>query len=131
MSKHFTRQQILDAISKSHGIVLNVANALGCEWHTAETKINSDPDLIAAMQKSRERMIDIAENVVVDNIEKKADVITSKWFLGIQGKKRGYSDEKILSGNININLSFNDENGKENTTTDETEDEITDESEFD
>ena len=94
--KKYKKQDILDAIKGSYGIVSNVAANLCCDWHTASDYINTWPDTQEALQEEREAYLDLTENACVDRI-KNGDGQMIRFVLATIGKKRGYSTTEETS----------------------------------
>ena len=91
----FTEQQILEAIKGSYGIISNIANKLGCEWHTAKRHIEAYPSCIEAIKAEEETGIDNAENKMYDLINS-ADPQMIRYFLSTKGKRRGYTEKQEI-----------------------------------
>lgn len=94
--KKYKKQDILNAIKGSYGIVSNVAANLDCDWHTASVYINQWPDTQEALQDEREGYLDLAENSCIDRV-KNGDGQMIRFVLATIGKKRGYSTTEETS----------------------------------
>ncbi len=64
----YTAAQFIEAISGSGGIISTIAARVGCQWHTAKKYIDTYPTVAAAYQAECERTSDIAEGVIIGNI---------------------------------------------------------------
>jgi len=93
---------IMDVIPGSGGIISNIADSLGVDWHTAKKAIEENPAAKTALEDELEKRLDLSESVVIMNIQlavkqqKKgffADTSDAKWYLSKKGKKRDYSDK--------------------------------------
>lgn len=111
MAKHYTREQVLEAIKGSNGIVSTIATLLQCDWNTAARWIDKWEDTKTAIQNEREKTLDVAENVIFGALQAK-DVQTAKWYLAMKGKDRGYIERQETTIKnaepLNINLSGNE-----------------------
>jgi len=87
--KGITKEEIADALRRNNGVIAKAAKQLRCRRDNLAVRINADAELMAVIPASRERMKDLAESNVFDKIEK-GDVETSKWYLTLHGKDRGY-----------------------------------------
>ena len=105
-SKAYTEKQVLDAIKGSNSIISNVARILKCDWNTAREYCDKWESTKKALQSEREFTLDVAENTIFSNLK---DPKTAKWYLGMQGKLRGYvpTQENIIKNAdpLNINIS--------------------------
>lgn len=114
---------ILDAIPGSGGIVSTIADSMGVSWATARKALDENPEAFQAFEAEQEKRLDLAESVVIMNIQmaarqqKKgyfADTSDAKWYLSKKGKKREYgensqvdltnSDGTLKSGEIGVRL---------------------------
>lgn len=86
---NISRNKVLRAIQGTGGIISQVANKLGVEWHTAKKYIQKWASTRKAFKAEREKVLDLAESVIVENIQKK-NVSDAKWILTRLGKERGY-----------------------------------------
>lgn len=98
-------ENILDAIKGSGGVVLTIADALGVDWHTAKRAIEENEEAKAAFEAEENKVVDLAESVLLTNIQMAAkqqnkgyfaDTSDAKWYLSKKGKKRGYGEKLEL-----------------------------------
>jgi len=103
----YTAKQFIDAIPGTGGIVSTIADRVGCKWHTARKYIEEYPTVKDVYNEEIERVIDLAEGVLIQNIQIAAkqakagrDVDTSdvKWFLSRKAKSRGYVERQEVTG---------------------------------
>ena len=103
----YTAKQFIDAIPGTGGIVSTIADRVGCKWHTARKYIEEYPTIKEVYNEEIERVIDLAEGVLIQNIQIAAkqakagrDVDTSdvKWFLSRKAKSRGYVERQEVTG---------------------------------
>ena len=91
----YTARQFIDAIPGTGGIITTIAKRLGCTWHTAKRYIMTRPTVAAAYAAECESVLDAAESVIIGDIIDK-DVQTSKWYLMMKGRERGYAQTQKL-----------------------------------
>lgn len=93
----------IKAIEGSGGIISTIANRVGCSWNTAQKYVKEYPTVADAYNEEIERVIDLAEGVLIKNIQNAAkqaqaghDVDTAdvKWFLSRKAKSRGYVERQ-------------------------------------
>ena len=93
---------ILEAIPGSGGIIKTIAESLNVDWHTAKRAIEESPEATKALEAEMEKRADLAEGVIVMNIQMAArqqskgyfaDTSDAKWYLSKKAKARGYSDK--------------------------------------
>jgi hypothetical protein len=96
-SNRYTKEQVLKAIKGSRGITSVVADALKCEWHTADKYIKMWEETKKAFQSESERMIDFAESKLFKKIEE-GDGQMIRFLLATKGKKRGYTERQEITG---------------------------------
>ena len=88
-----TKEEVLNAVRNSGGIVLAVARKLGIkDWYTARKYINKWKETKEAFNATNEENLDRAESVVIQKIAN-GDVGSAKWYLTKKGKDRGYADD--------------------------------------
>ena len=109
--ERYKAQQFIDAMPRSGAIVSSIAKAVGCTWHTARKYIDGYPTVREAYEAEAERILDIAENVIIGNImasnRKQAEAMKDgpdgkpgepivvdsadvRWYLSMKGRERGY-----------------------------------------
>lgn len=89
MGRRFTKEQVLQAIEKSAGIVSTIAKRLNCDWRTADKYIKKWKETQRAFEDQFEMVLDMSEGVLFKAI-KSGDVQNAKWLLVVKGKNRGY-----------------------------------------
>lgn len=121
MAKKITQEQMLEAIKGSQGLVTKIQRKLAenleetiC-WDTVERYIHKWESTEKALKEEKEQMLDLAENNIFKEIVN-GDTATSKWYLRMKGKERGYEDTPVIrldnTDPLNINLQgelFSDE----------------------
>ena len=90
--KRFKKDAIIKAIEKNNGLLTYAAKDLNCHWRTIRNYINDDPDISKAYEDILEKVNDVAENVVRQDIIA-GSVETAKWYLRYKAKHRGYVDK--------------------------------------
>ena len=92
-----TKTATLDAIRNSGGIMSTIAEKLGVTWHTAKSYVDKWPETIQAFEDERNRIVDMAESVLVKSI-RNGDTQDAKWLLSRLGKDRGYVERQETTG---------------------------------
>lgn len=102
MAKKVTREQMLEAIKGSQGLVSKIQRKLEeitlepwNSWETVERYIHKWDSCERAVKAEKEAMLDIAENNIFKEMAR-GDVATSKWYLRMKGKERGYEDTPTI-----------------------------------
>lgn len=130
MAKKITQEQMLDAIKGSQGLVSKIQRKLEAQlnesvcWDTVEKYIHKWESCEQAVKAEKEAMLDIAENNIFKEIVS-GDTKTSKWYLRMKGKERGYVETQEVqlakADPLNINLQgelFSDDELKESSMVD-------------
>jgi hypothetical protein len=97
MKKQYTAAQIIQAIPGSGGIISTISRKLGCSWDTVNRAIADYPTVKAAYDDECEKVLDMAESVLLKNIEA-GDSADAKWYLSRKGKRRGYVERQEVTG---------------------------------
>ena len=94
-----TKRQLMAAIKGSRGLITNVAKRLGNkDWNTAQKYIKLfSPESLAAMEREREVITDIAEDKLIDSIKNGENWGVTFWLRTI-GKRRGFSERMEIGG---------------------------------
>lgn len=105
--KAYSKELVLEAINECHGVILTVAQRLGCRWDTARRYIDKWETTKQAFDNEREKLLDMAESVVFKAIEN-GDIQTAKWVLATLGRDRGYNErqEIVHSGELENKLTI-------------------------
>lgn len=92
---------------QSHGVVLNVARALDVRWETASKYIHKWPDLEALFKAQGQKVTDLAENNVIDQIEA-GEAWATKFWLTTRGRDRGFGEHQEIEqvGEINVKVKI-------------------------
>lgn len=115
MAKKITQEQMLEAIKGSQGLVSKIQRRLEeitrepwNSWETVERYIHKWESCEQAIRAEKEAMLDLAENNIFKELAK-GDTATSKWYLRMKGKERGYEDTPTIQlandDPLNINLT--------------------------
>ena len=106
MADKFSKEQMLMAIEDSYGIVSQVADRLGCAWHTAEKYINRWEETRQAFDDENERALDFSERQMLKQI-RDGDGPMIRFHLMTKGKKRGYVQRTEMTGEGGEEISIN------------------------
>lgn len=123
MAKKITQEQMLEAIKGSQGLVSKIQRRLEeithepwNSWETVERYIHKWESCEQAIRAEKEAMLDLAENNIFKELAK-GDTATSKWYLRMKGKERGYIEtQEIQMANkdpLNINLNGDMQSAKD------------------
>lgn len=106
----YRAEDFIRAIPKSGGIISTIASRVGCSWPTAKKWIDEKPTVRAAYDAECERVLDMAEGVIMKSIEQ-GETQDAKWYLTKKGKGRGYGDKVDVehSGSIDVRQLSDDE----------------------
>jgi hypothetical protein len=97
MAKQYKAQDFIDAIPSSGGIISTIARKLSCSWDTVNRAIKDYPTVKSAYDNECEKVLDMAESVLLKNIEN-GDSADAKWYLSRKGKRRGYVERSEVTG---------------------------------
>ena len=92
---------MLEAIQGSQGLVSKIQRKLEAilgekiSWDTTEKWIHKWEEAETAVKNEKEAMLDIAENNIFKDMVN-GDTATSKWYLRMKGKERGYEDTPTI-----------------------------------
>ena len=99
--KKITKEQFLECIKGSQGLLSKVQQKLQAatgetwSWETVRNYVDKWEEAQEAIKAEKEAMLDIAENNIFRDMVN-GDVGTSKWYLRMKGKERGYEDTAQL-----------------------------------
>ena len=105
---------MLEAIKGSQGLVSKIQRRLEeitrepwNSWETVERYIHKWESCEQAIRAEKEAMLDLAENNIFKELAR-GDTATSKWYLRMKGKERGYIETQeihnVNADPLNINL---------------------------
>lgn len=84
-----SKQQYIDAIIEANGLVTQAAKRLGVSHTAVLGMAERHPEVAEALRTAREKMLDVAESKLYQNIEAN-DNTAIIFYLKTQGKRRGY-----------------------------------------
>lgn len=105
MSKQrFSTKEVCKAIEGTGGIKMAVARKLVCDRHTIDNYQKRYKSVRRALERERQKTVDVAESVLITNIHMAAkeqtelkrpvDASDAKWYLARMGKDRGYTEKR-------------------------------------
>ena len=97
MSKNYTKEQVIEAIEKSAGIVSTIAKRLGCDWKIARKYVGKWTCTQDAYDGECEKVLDLAETKMIEIISQ-GDGPMIRYLLSTKGKRRGYTQTTEVSG---------------------------------
>ena len=92
-----TAEQVISKIHDLHGNVSSVAKFFKLSRQTMHKYINDHPTVKAALEESRERMIDNVESKLYSQALA-GNTTAMIFFLKTQGKQRGYVERQEITG---------------------------------
>ena len=114
MAYRLTKEDVLEAIKGSGALITTIQKRLEAatgehwNWETVKNYIEKWESCQEAVKAEKEAMLDLAENNVFKELIS-GDIHTSKWYLKMKGKERGYVEtQEIQMSNqdpLNINLT--------------------------
>ena len=106
--KKLTKQQVIDALNKSHGLKTGAAEILGVAFPTIERYIQDSQEAQEIINFWRDRRVDRAEYKLDEAIER-----GENWALALvlkdskRGKERGYGNSlDVTSGGETLNIKI-------------------------
>ena len=92
-----SKQNYIDAIHNSRGLLTAAADALGCTRKAIYDAAKRHPEIQQAIEESRERTTDMAESKLFQKISE-GDNTAIIFYLKTQAKKRGYVERQEVTG---------------------------------
>lgn len=105
--KQLTRNGLLKAIENSYGNITFIAKKMGCNRLSVYNWLAKDKIIKEAIDLERERIIDLAENKLLLNINDGKET-SINFVLRTLGKKRGYVEKYMHEHDVslkNVNLN--------------------------
>ncbi len=84
--RRYVNEDFARAIPGSGGIITTIARRVGCDWHTAASRIAASPVLSQMFEDEANVVDDLAESVLVKSMQD-GDVGSAKWWL--ERRRRG------------------------------------------
>ena len=97
--KNYSKNELLEAIKDSGGIVSEIARRLGCDWMTARKYVEQNKAVHAAFIAESEAMLDQVERCAYDTALS-GDGPMIRYILSTKGKKRGWTEEDIAAAMV-------------------------------
>lgn len=104
MAHQLTKEQVIEALRTSKGMVTLAADQLKCSPQAIYGWIKRSPDVAAVVNAERERVIDVAEIALMGAIQRKEGWAIA-FALKTIGKKRGYV-ERTEQVNFNVDTDL-------------------------
>lgn len=105
---------MLRAIENSQGLISKVQRKLESDmgekicWDTVEKYIHKWESCEKTLRQEKNIVLDLAENNIIKELAN-GDTATSKWYLRMKGKERGYEDSSVVkidsTDPLNINIT--------------------------
>ena len=105
-----TCQNIIEALTKTHGLLSFAAKKAGVSYRTINRYANDFPSVKQAVDDAKESMTDFAEGRLFEKIDK-GDTASIIFYLKTKGKSRGYIEKQEIehSGNIGTAEELSDD----------------------
>jgi hypothetical protein len=94
------KKNLLIALEKSLGIVTPACKEVGISRNTFYVYYKNDPEFKAAVDDINEVTLDFVENQLLKNI-KNGDNQAIMFFMKYKARKRGYTEQINIDGNLN------------------------------
>lgn len=88
-----SKRAILKAIKNSDAVISTIADRLGVAWATARTYIDSDPELLQALEDENNIVLDVAEKELFKEV-RAGEMWAIKYTLSTKGTKRGWIESQ-------------------------------------
>ena len=95
--RKYTREQMIDALAESMGMISPAARRLGCSRATIRSYMKQYPEIAEAIEDANEEVNDIAELKLLDAI-KRGEAWAICFRLKTRAKNRGYIEKAEISG---------------------------------
>lgn len=113
MAYNFTKEQVLEAIKGTQGIISKIQKKLENQaesrmsWHTAEKWVNRWEETRQAIKDEVNFVADLCDQAIYEAIVQK-DMQTIKWYATMKMKDRGYDPSATLklAGDNPLNIQF-------------------------
>ena len=122
MAYKLTKEQVLNAIKGSAGLITTIQKRLSAEvehnlsWPCTKEYTEKWAETREAMEAERQTTLDVAEGTIVKEIYGN-NVEVAKWYLRMKGKERGYIEtQEVRNVNqdpLNININGDMQTAKE------------------
>jgi hypothetical protein len=99
-SEHLKKEQLLEALERSLGIVSTACQSIGISRTTYYKYYNDDEDFKQSVDSISNIALDCAESQLFELIKEK-NVTAIIFYLKTKGKKRGYIEKQEVSHNSN------------------------------
>ena len=95
--RKYSREQIIEALAESMGMISPAARKLGCSRNTITTYMKEYPEIAEAIEDANEEVNDVAELKLYDAI-KRGEAWAVCFRLKTKGKSRGYIEKAEIGG---------------------------------
>ena len=103
----YSEQDFAEALTRTHGVVLAAARALGCNPATVWRAIKRHPDLVRVREEAKVNIIDLAERGLHGKVEE-GNLTACIFTLKCLGKDRGYIERTEVehSGEVKTGIDL-------------------------
>lgn len=96
----YTLDEVIAAIKGSNGIKATIQKRLGCSRNTVDNYLKRYATVQAAYDEEVERVGDIAESLIINDMVQNRSVETAKWYAMRKLMHRGYGDKQRIDHRI-------------------------------
>ena len=93
--RHYTQQEVIDALIKAKGLQCTAAEALHCDRATISRFINRYPAVKAAHEQAIQATVDLAQSKLLTLVERE-DWRAIRFLLVTLGKDRGFTERQEI-----------------------------------
>ena len=93
--RRLSKKTFSRAIKDSYGNIMVISERIGCRRSTVYSWLSKEPVLKKQLESEREKIVDVAENKLVENLEK-GETSSIHFVLKTLGKNKGYIEKQIL-----------------------------------
>lgn len=103
MARKYTAAQFIKAIPGTGGVISQLADKVGCDWHTAKRYIEEYVTVRQAWEAERHKITDMARHNIVQAIDG-GDLALSKWWLQVMDPDFVPTERFEHSGRVEFDL---------------------------
>lgn len=98
------KRKLAAAIPGSGGIIAQIANKTGYQWHTVKAHIEADPELTQLLEDEEARVDDLAEATVITSI-REGNTQDAKWWLARRRRGRFGDNVDVTTGGERVTFT--------------------------
>jgi len=98
MANKYTAKQFIKAIPGTGGVKQEIADRVGCDWHTVDRYIEEYQTIKQAYLDEKSRITDKAKSNIISAIEDRGDLQMSKWWLQVMDEEFVPRERREVTG---------------------------------